>query len=138
MNIDQIDRSNYFKGLLILIGTTRKITETERIAIRDVAEILGFGYNFVTNAMDELFGNQYIIAEPPRFSNHILAEIFIRDGMRVAFSNKILHLYELQWLARFAVNNNFSKQWFFIELEQYLDNNTQTQENSFEIQKYIN
>jgi hypothetical protein len=138
MNIDQIDRSNYFKGLLILIGTSRKITETERIIISDVAEILGFGHNFVDTAMDELFGNQYIIAEPPRFSNHILAEIFIRDGMRIAFANKVLHLYELQWLARFAVNNNFSKQWFFIELEQYLDKSNQTQENSFEIQKYIN
>jgi hypothetical protein len=138
MNIDQIDRSNYFKGLLILIGTTRKITETEKIAIRDVAGILGFGNNFVDTAMDELFGNQYIIAEPPRFSNHLLAEIFIRDGMRVAFANKVLHLYELQWLARFAVNNNFSKQWFFIELEQYLDNGVQFDRNSFEIQKYIN
>ena len=138
MNIDQIDKSNYFKGLLILIGTTRKITEIEKIAISDVARILGFGNNFVDTAMDELFGNQYIIAEPPRFSNHILAEIFIRDGMRVAFANQVLHLYELQWLARFAVNNNFSKQWFFIELEQYLDKSTQIQENSFEIQKYIN
>jgi hypothetical protein len=138
MNIDQIDRSNYFKGLLILIGTGRKITETERIIISDVAEILGFGHNFVDTAMDELFGNQYIIAEPPRFSNHILAEIFIRDGMRIAFANKVLHLYELQWLARFAVNNNFSKQWFFIELEQYLDKSNRIHENSFEIQKYIN
>jgi hypothetical protein len=138
MNIDQIDRSNYFKGLLILIGTTRKITETEKIAIRDVAGILGFGHNFVDTAMDELFGNQYIIAQPPRFSNHLLAEIFIRDGMRVAFANKVLHLYELQWLARFAINNNFSKQWFFIELEQYLDNGVQIDRNSFEIQKYIN
>jgi hypothetical protein len=138
MNINQIDRSNYFKGLLTLIGTNRKITEDERIVISNVANILGFGNNFVDTAMDELFGNQYIIAEPLRFSNHILAEIFIRDGMRVAFANKVLHLYELQWLARFAVNNNFSKQWFFVELEQYLDKSTQTQENSFEIQKYIN
>jgi hypothetical protein len=138
MTINQIDRSNYFKGLLILIGTNRKITENERLIITDVAQILGFGHNFVDTAIDELFGNQYIIAEPPRFSNHILAEIFIRDGMRIAFANKVLHLYELQWLARFAVNNNFSKQWFFIELEQYLDKSNQTQENSFEIQKYIN
>jgi hypothetical protein len=138
MTINQIDRSNYFKGLLILIGTNRKITENERIIITDVAQILGFGHNFVDTAIDELFGNQYIIAEPPRFSNHILAEIFIRDGMRIAFANKVLHLYELQWLARFAVNNNFSKQWFFIELEQYLDKSNQTHENSFEIQKYIN
>jgi hypothetical protein len=138
MNIDQIDRSNYFKGLLILIGTNRKITENEKIAISGVAEILGFGHHFVDTAMEELFGNQYIIAEPPKFTNHILAEIFIRDGMRVAFANKVLHLYELQWLARFALNNNFSKQWFFIELEQYLDGPTQNHVNSFEIQKYIN
>lgn len=138
MHIDQIDRSNYFKGLLILIGTNRKITENERIVITNVAKILGFGHNFVDTAMDELFGNQYIIAEPPKFTNHLLAEIFIRDGMRVAFANKVLHLYELQWLARFAINNNFSKQWFFVELEQYLEKTNQTQENSFEIQKYIN
>jgi len=138
MKIDQIDKSNYFKGLLVLIGANREITENERIEIRKVAKILGFGYNFVDSSIEELFGNQFIISEPPKFSNHFLAEIFIRDAIRVAFANKVLHLYELQWLARFAVNNDFSKQWFFIELEQYLDKPNINLKNTFEIQKYLN
>jgi hypothetical protein len=138
MTINQIDKCNYFKGLLILIGTNREITENERIEIRKVAKILGFGYNFVDSSMEELFGNQFLISEPPRFSNHLLAEIFIRDAIRVAFSNKMLHLYELHWLTRFAINNDFSKQWFFVELEQYLEKPLQIKNNSFEIQKYLN
>ena len=138
MILNQIDRNNYFKGLLVLVGIRRKITKTEEVSVKNVAKILDLNQNFVDDVIKKFHENKYIIETPPKFSNHILAEIFLRDGMRVAFTDKMLHLHELEWLARFAVNNNFSKQWFFIELENYLESYMLSPSNSFEIQNYIN
>ncbi len=132
------DKSNYFKGLLVLVGKDKDITQNERELIKKIGNILGFNHNFVDKAINNFLKNKYIIEDPPIFSNYDLAEIFIKDGIRVALVDKVLNLDQITWLSNTALKNNLSKQWFFIELENLLENYNSGFNTYFEIQKYFN
>lgn len=138
MFIDPIDKSNYFKGLLVLVGKDKEINRNESDLIKKVGNILGFNHDFVDKAIKNFFKNKYIIEEPPVFSNYNFAEIFIKDGIRMALINNVINLDQISWLTTTTIKNNLSKQWFFIELESLLERNNSGFEFYFEIQKYIN
>ncbi|MHB1687068.1 MAG: hypothetical protein ACYCVH_06825 [Ignavibacteriaceae bacterium] len=131
MTLNNLDKSNYLRGLVILVGIERRGGENKRKIIREVAEILGFNQDFVENSMNDIHKNKYINKEPPKFSNQEITEIFIRDGIRLASIDKVLHLHDLKWLLNTALKNNLSEQWFFIELEYFLEK--YDYENSFDI-----
>ncbi len=122
MIINPLDRSSYFKGLLVLIGIDKNITKDESNLIKKIGNILGFDHEFVDNALLNFFDNKYIIGEPPLFSNCNLAEIFIKDGIKTVLVNNVLNLDQLNWLSVTALKNNISKQWLFIELENLIEN----------------
>ncbi len=137
MLINPLDRSNFFKGLLILLGKEKKLTKAECEMLTQIAKSLGFNSEFADNAIKEFLGNKFIIEEPPVFSDCNFAEIFIRDGMKLALSDKILNFDQIEWLSKTALKNNLSKQWVFIELESVLDNFSTKNETHFDIQKYV-
>ena len=89
MTLNLIDRSNYLKALLILTGKDKEITTAEREMIRKIASVLGFEKVFTENAMDELSENQYISDDPPKFSDVKLAEVFIKEGIRLHLQVKV-------------------------------------------------
>jgi hypothetical protein len=92
------DKSSYLKGLLILIGKDKSISENERSILMGISSILGFDPKFCRDAIDEILDNEYIIEDPPVFSSQEIARAFVKDGIRLAFSDKELHLYELNWI----------------------------------------
>jgi hypothetical protein len=138
MTINPLDRSNYFKGLLVLVGYEKNITENKKEMLKKVADILGFNHHFVDKAIEDFFENEFIIEEPPLFSNFYFAETFIKDGIKISLSDKILKLDQIEWLSAIASKNNLSRQWFFIELENFLENYGSGFNKNFEIQKYLN
>ncbi|NMB83203.1 MAG: hypothetical protein GYA14_15450 [Ignavibacteria bacterium] len=107
----QQDKSNYFKGLLILIGKDKKISDSEKNNFRKLSKVLGFNKEFCDNAISELLDNEYIIETPPQFSNSEIAKAFIIDGMKIAFADKELHIFELNWLKSVAEKNSLDKEW---------------------------
>ena len=137
MFINPQDRSNFFKGLLILVGKEKNITQNECSMLKKIAKSLGFNYEFADKAIKNFLGNKYVTYEPPVFSDYNFAEIFIRDGMKIALSDKILNVDQIEWLSKTALKNNLSKQWVFIELESMLENFNSKTETHFEIQKYV-
>ena len=137
MTVNQIERSNYFRGLLFLIGNDGKIQSDKKEILDALASVLGFNQDYVEQELNDFIGNLYIAETPPKFSNHILAETFLKDGIRIAFEDKALHISELKWLVTFSAENYLSKQWFFVELENFLDNYDSYSTSSFEIQKYL-
>ena len=137
MFINPMDKSNYFRGLLVLIGKDKDVSQSESDLIKKLGNILGFNHEFVNSAIKNILKNKYVIEEPPMFSNYNLAEIFLKDGIRVALVNSVLNLDQIKWLTATAVKNNLSIQWLFIELENILENST-AEEKNFEIQKYLN
>ena len=138
MVINPLDKSNYFKGLLVLVGKDKEINRDERDLIKKIVNILGFNHVFVELAIKNYFNNKYIIDEPPSFSNYSFAEIFIKDGIRMALINNAINLDQIKWLETAAVKNHLSKQWLFIELESLLERNKSGLEFYFEIQRYLN
>ncbi len=136
MELTVLDRSNYLKGLLILIGKDKNISETERNTFLQLSKLLGFNKTFCEDAINELLENQYIIEEPPIFSNLDIAKAFIKDGMRIAFSDKELHLYEMNWLKSVGDKNSVPLDWRLNEFESIRDSKN-INEHEFEISKLI-
>ena len=49
MDIPQIDRSNYLKGLLITAKVDKQLTDPEKKIIKEFSDKLGFSSDFSTN-----------------------------------------------------------------------------------------
>ena len=111
------DKSNYFRGLLVLIGQDRILHEEEKNKLLMLGKLLSFEENFVRDSIDNLLENQYINFEPPKFSSKNIAERFIKDAVNIALIDNDLHLNELKWLKN-AVLKNEIEQIFFDDLLQ--------------------
>ncbi len=119
MTNNYLDRSNYVKGLLLMIGKDKKITDEERDFLHNVAETLSFDKKFIESAMNELLENKYLGNEPPVFSQKQYAEAFLRDAIKLAFVDNDLSSEEFDWLHLIAASNGLSNDWLKNELEYY-------------------
>lgn len=138
MELTQFDRSNYLKGLLILVGKDKVVSKNERNNFIKLSKVLGFDQEFSEDAIDELLENEYISQEPPKFSNKEIAEAFVLDGIRLAFSDNEMKPVVLDWIESVADKNNLdkSKGWnlftHFEQLQSESENNL-----TFEIERII-
>ena len=137
MNMEVIDRSNYLKALLILIGKDKKITEHEKEMMLKFGDILGFDKKFCVNAINDLFENEYIVEEPPKFSNSSIAKMFIKDGIKLAFADHEMHLYELNWLKAVAERNGLDSKWCLTQFEDYKKAASIPGFNRLEVESYL-
>ena len=115
MNNNYLDRSNYVKGLLLLIGKDKKITDKERDFLHNIGKTLDFNDKFIERAIDELFENEYLGNEPPVFSQKQYAEAFLRDAIKLAFVDNFSSK-EFNWLLSIAEANDLSSEWLKHEL----------------------
>ena len=58
--------------------------------------------------------------EPIKFSNEKIAESFISDGLKLAFSDKQIHGSEIEWLRETALKNSLEQNWFEKEHQKFL------------------
>ena len=117
MKIPPIDAGEYFRGLLLLIGKDRTITEAEKHLMKRIGKTLGFEREFCDNAIRDILGNEYIVDTPPKFSTNELAMKFIKDGLAIAFSDNKLHMSEAEWLKSTAEKNGLDLEWLAEERE---------------------
>jgi hypothetical protein len=137
MKITELDRSNYLKAILILIGKDRKIGNKERELVVRLSGLLGFNRQFCENAINELLENLYIIEDPPVFSDLEIAKAFIIDGIRIAFCDGAMHLYEMNWIKSVGEKNKIPLEWRLGELEKFQDSFKGTENIEFEIVKLL-
>ena len=119
MTTNYLDRSNYVKGLLLLIGKDKKITDKERDFLHNLGKTLSFNKQFIERAIDELFENKYLGNEPPVFSQKQYAEAFLRDAIKLGFVDNDLSSKEFDWLQSIAVSNGLTNEWLKNELAHY-------------------
>jgi len=112
MNISRREGSDYFRGLLLLIGKDRVITESEVTLMKRVGKSLGFDKEFTEHAIESILDNSYISSDPPTFSSPEISKRFIRDGLAIARSDNGIHRVEAEWLRSVAEHNNISADWF--------------------------
>jgi hypothetical protein len=120
MTNNYLDRSNYVKGLLLMIGKDKIITDKERDFLHKTGKTLSFNKEFIERAIDELFENEYLGNEPPVFSQNNYAEAFLRDAIKLACVDNDLSSEEFDWLQSIAVSNGLANEWLKNELEYYL------------------
>ena len=137
MTFSLLDRSNYLRGLLILIGKDRKITREEKILFRKLSKELGFNKEFCENALKEYLVNKYLNIDPPKFSDIEIAKLFIQDGIKLAFADKELNHYEIGWLKSVADTNKINHNWSLEQYKKYY-NNFENLDGEFEITKFLN
>lgn len=116
MKLNVFDRSNYLKGLLVLISKDKKISDDESDFIMKVGKTLGFDREFCEEAIETLLENNYISQEPPEFSNVEFARSFIEDAISVAITDNELSQLEIGYLKAIAEKNHVDDDWFVRQL----------------------
>ncbi|MDO8549490.1 MAG: hypothetical protein Q7S39_04965 [Ignavibacteria bacterium] len=117
MQIQVIDKSNYLKGLLITARKDKKLADSEKKIIKGISEKLGFASDFYEEVVHGLLANKYIDEEPIKFSNVKIAESFLIDGLRLAYSDNPVVSGEIDWLRKTAIKNGLSEKWFEEKLQ---------------------
>lgn len=111
MNIPVLDRSHYLKGLLITAKLDKQLTDKEKDMIKGISDKLGFAADFFNETIRGLLSNQYISDEPIRFSDKKIAESFLSDAIKLAYSDGHISDAELNWLKETArinlINDDF-------------------------------
>ena len=123
MQIPQIDRSNYLKGLLITARKDNQLNEEEISIIKKLSKSLGFSSDFFEETISHLLENKYITDEPIKFSDQKIAKSFLQDGLALALSDKVITKSEIGWLRQTAKINNIEDEWFNNKLEELQSRN---------------
>jgi hypothetical protein len=111
MQIPQLDRSNYLKGLLITARKDEQLTDSEKNMIRKLSERLGFSVDFFEETINNLLENKYIKDDPIVFSEQNIAKSFIEDGLRLSLIDETVSTDELNWLKQTANANDIEEKW---------------------------
>lgn len=122
MTLNLLDRSNYFKGLLLLVGKDKKVTEKEKEMMKNLGKTLGFDKEFVDEAIGNLLINEYIKKDPPKFSHKEFAEAFLKDGIKFAIADDELNKDEVEWLHEVALTNSINNAWLRDKLLESIEN----------------
>lgn len=111
MEIPQLDRSSYLKGLLITARKDNQLSESEISIIKKISTRLGFSSDFFNETISNLLENKYITEEPIKFSDKNIAKSFIEDGLKLALADAVIGDDELNWLNETAKANGITLTW---------------------------
>jgi len=111
LEIHQLDRSSYLKGLLITARKDNQLSETEISIIKKIATRLGFSSDFFEETISNLLHNKYITEEPIKFSDKSIAKSFLEDGLKLALSDNAITEDETNWLKNTAKENGIEDEW---------------------------
>ena len=125
MKIPLIDKSNYLKGLLILARKDNHISEIQKSIILEAGKSLGFSCEFCEETLKTVLENECLSDDPIKFENYEVAKSFIKDGLKLTCSGKLMIIVELNWLRNSAKINSIDLKWFEdqVSLSKYMINN---------------
>lgn len=124
MELTVLDRSNYFRGLLLLAAKDKILSESEIDIMKGVGASLGFDKRFSEESIRDLLENEHISNTPPVFSNEEISKRFIMDGIKLALSDDNIAPEEIKWLRRVAAANKLSKNWLADQLKDFVEKET--------------
>ena len=137
MKISLLDRSLYFKGLLLLIRKDREIRQEEKRLMLRLGAIMGFEKKFCKNAINEIADNKNISDVPPRFSNPRIAKFFIHDGVIISLADKKIHEAEIGWLKDVAKANGIENSIQDDYLKSFNDITSDELEKKLKVAKFV-
>ena len=134
--LNSLDRSYYFKGMLLLVRKDEKISLEERELLMRIGKILRFNQRFCEQTINDLLHNEHITEFPLQFSDKVWAELFLKDAIKIAYSDHELHPGEYDWLLQIARTNDINDQWLLDQLSTFLNRHEPDEEINFEIEKF--
>ncbi len=137
MDLSPLDRSNYLRGLLLLVKREKEISDFGRQMIKEIGKSLGFEKSFCDNALREILFNRYIADDPPLFSELRFAESFLKDCLKLVFSNRQESELNLNYLNNIALTNGLDISWLKKQIECYMDPNIFIPGEYFEVQSLV-
>ena len=133
-----MDRITYLKGLLYLVSTQKSVGDNPKYLIRKFIESLDFAPDFYDYTLKTLITTPQALEDPPLFSRKYVVKIFIRDCIKIAFCDHVLHLHEFEWLHSVVIRNHLSNDWYAAEVFGYLNVEETVPEPPLEIGKLLN
>lgn len=121
MTMTLADRSHYYRGLLLLTRKDNIVTNEEKAILLRLGELLQFNREFCESTIRDLLNNPHFDESPPKFSSREVAEMFLMDGIRVAFADHNLHQAEFKWMQEIADLNEVDSNWLSQQLFAFLD-----------------
>ncbi|MBT6143844.1 MAG: hypothetical protein HN712_07390 [Gemmatimonadetes bacterium] len=112
MRISLMDRSLYFKGLLLLTRKDRLVGEREKAMMMRVGALFGFEKGFCMEVIDDVLTNRHVVDEPPLFEDTQIARCFVKDGLKMSNVDGEIHESELEWLAAVVARNHLNTVWY--------------------------
>jgi len=138
MKLTMLDRSTYFKGLLLLIKRDNIVADEEKLLMKKIGRTLGFDESFIEGAVNDLLENEYLTDDVPLFSKRAFAESFILDGLKMAFSDNEFSAEELEHLTNIATKNGIDKEWLMMLIAKYIKHSEDLNSNEFLfVSKYL-
>lgn len=112
MKISLMDRSLYFKGLLLLTRKDQLVGEHERALMMRVGALFSFEKEFCLEVIDDVLTNRHVVDEPPLFSDPEIARCFVKDGLKLSSVDGEIHERELEWLEAVVAANRLDPVWY--------------------------
>ena len=138
MNLSLLNKSNYYKGLLVLMRRDRIIDAREKELMLQMGKVLDFDWRFCEATIHDLLSNAHITRAPVVFFDERIMNCFFRDALRLALVDGYLHPMELSWLRTVAQANSQSNQWLDDTIREFRGNKAaQDQSAPFAIQQYL-
>lgn len=117
IKLDIIDKSNYFRGILLLMRKDSQISDQERNFVFKIGKTLGFDKEFIEDSIKDLMYNEFIEDNPPTFSNPEIAKSFIIDGLKLVSTDTVLDPNEISFLKKTAERNLLPEPWIKEKME---------------------
>jgi hypothetical protein len=131
MRMSPLDRSKYYRGLLVLVRRDRVIHGRERDLMLRIGRLLDFDQRFCKAALDDLLRNREITDEPVVFSRREIAECFLTDAVALAGCDDDIHPHELACLRSIARANGLTEAWLDARVQGHVGKGARHERPSF-------
>jgi hypothetical protein len=120
MRLSPLDRSRYYRGLLVLVRKDRLVDRRERSLMLQIGRLLDFDPSFCAAALDDLLRNRAITDEPVVFSRREIAECFLADAAALACCDGEVHPHEMACLRSVARANGITTAWLHAQVQSHV------------------
>lgn len=114
--LDPREKSEYFRGLLVVMATDGDVHHLEKETIRRVVEPFGFSADYIEECMAGILKNMHVSHAAPVFRNQQHALSFLCDALSIAFADGEIHMAEQRWLSSAAEVNGIAAEWLDAQL----------------------
>ena len=119
--LDAREKSEYFRGLLVVMAADGDVHHLEKQTIRRVVEPFGFSAEYNEECMGDILQNTHVSHAAPVFRNRQHALSFLCDALSIAFADGEIHMAEQSWLTAAAEANGIATEWLDAQMAGALD-----------------